>query len=210
MAKELSGAKRQSIHIFGGCSKDKTIAGHLSALRFSFAGSFNHRDAHQAEEFFNVFVVLFRHLHQHPVQLMLVLRGFRSNSFLQLTFEFLSPFFSFDQFGVHLELRWFTVKDKDRFDTVVHEADGAVEHPTNVAGHFSSFVGQLLVVRTSSHCDQELVQTHTCIDGNLLAKVGLHLFLFDRRRRIVANQFEQTFDSHVFRANLENELYCSN
>jgi len=94
-----------------------------------------------------------------------------------------------------LEFWGFPIKDVSRLYAVLDDADGAIEEAHEVAGRLSGVVCEHLAVLLPNG-DEELVDGHGRVDGDLAAKEGLDVVLLDGIGRVFEEEGGETLDAH--------------
>ena len=94
-----------------------------------------------------------------------------------------------------LELWRLAIKDVSRLYAVLDDTDGAIEEAHEVAGCLSGVVCEHLTVLLPNG-NEELVDGHGRVDGNLAAKEGLDVVLLDGIGRVFEEERGKTFDAH--------------
>ncbi len=127
MANEDRRVKAQRIHILTCCSIHLSSPRQHRTLRLSLSWCNDIRDAHQLQELLALRIMLSSHPNSAPGELLHILRC----SYFFRFFEALGRFgFAGETFGEFsgLELWWCAVEDVDGFDSIVDDAESAVEH----------------------------------------------------------------------------------
>lgn len=98
-----------------------------------------------------------------------------------------------------LHLRRLSIKDIRRLDTIFHYPNRAVEEAHEMARRLAGVVLQHLAVLLA-HGDEELVDGHGGVDGDLAPEEGLDVVLLDSIRGVLGEECCEAFDTHLSRS----------
>lgn len=200
VADETVGAKRERVHVLASSGPDNALLDELGALGLCLAGRLDDRDAHEGEEL----LAGFGHLRGNAVD-----TSGKAGSGLHVTVVagLLRSLFG-GLFGVGalcklagLHGGGLAVEDEGGLHAELEEPDNAVEEAAELGGDITVVVGE--VVGAHADGDEELVDAHGGIDGNLAAKEGLGILGLDGARGVVTKQLGETLDSHDGRGGVE-------
>eukprot|EP00053_Salpingoeca_punica_P020621 m.212081 g.212081 ORF g.212081 m.212081 type:complete len:414 (-) comp19507_c0_seq1:98-1339(-) len=191
-------AEREGVHVLGRNAVDLARLDEVRALSLGLTGSRDERNAHQLEQLLALLVVLRQNLDEAARELLHIFGGAllvgRAEAFLSR----LAALLALGELA-GLERGRLAIEDVQRLDAVVDHADCAEEEAREMARGLALLVHQIRALAADSN--EKLVNAHRGINGNLPAKVVLHLALLDRLCRIVANDLRESLNSHVCSSN---------
>lgn len=175
VTKQDRAVEAEGVHVLTGRRVDLTRSRQNGTLRLGLCWRNQIRDAHKLEQPLALCVVLLCHADCPSRELLHVLCCAGLFGLLQALVGLLLSLVSPRELA-RLQLWWGAVEDVERFDAVVADSQGAVEHSHQVRSGLALLVHELLAI--GSDCDEEGVDAHRPVTlsaraGQIL-RVGLH------------------------------------
>mmetsp|Transcript_3571 Transcript_3571/g.6851 ORF Transcript_3571/g.6851 Transcript_3571/m.6851 type:complete len:206 (+) Transcript_3571:694-1311(+) len=180
--------KGQRVHILRPGRPALPLLDHLRARGLRLPHRLHRGHAHEVQQLLALLRLLLRGPHGPPLQLQHLFLVPVFGRLLKLRCGLLRPLLpTGQQLGFHL--RGLPVEHVHRLQPLLQHADGARPHPLQVAGDLPLLVRQLpFAPKGALHRDQELVDAHAGVHGDLAPKVILHLVLLDRCRGLLGDE----------------------
>lgn len=147
----------EGVHVLTGRRVDLTRSRQDRTLRLGLCRRNQERDAHELEQPLALCVVLLCHADRPSRELLHIFCCAGFLGLLQALVGLLLPLVSPREL-TRLELWWGAVEDVERFDTIVADSQGAIEHSHQVGSGLTLLVHELLAI--GSDCNEEGVDAH--------------------------------------------------